>query len=55
MIRSEVSLGRSAVDLLVDLLELLSFLLSNIKSNREVVVIFDQAFDGASTVLKVRR
>ena len=49
--RSVVSLGRAAVDLLIDLFKLLGLLLCDIQTNREVVIVLYQALDRASPIL----
>ena len=48
---SVVALRWTAVDLLVDLLKLLSLLLGDVKPNREVIVVLNKALNCSCAVL----
>ena len=48
-----VALRWSHVDLLVDLLELLSLLLGDVQPNREVIVVLNQTLNCTCAILKV--
>jgi hypothetical protein len=48
-----ISFRRAAIDLLVDLFQLLCFLLGDVQSDGQVVVVLDQSLDGSSSILEV--
>jgi len=48
-----ISFRWTAIDLLVNLIQLLCFLLGDVQSDGQVVVVLDQSLDSSSSVLEV--